>query len=725
MLLIVLILLALYPAASRAQPSASERMAARLRQIASEVRAQVPTNLNTLNMNAASAAYLREQLAKAQRRERKRALRLELAIQLLRAGQTREAIAELHILQAQDLSPSLRTRVRDRLGIAYLRLGEQENCLLHHTIASCLLPIQGEGIHTLQEGSQAALEQYTAILRENPDDLSARWLLNIAYMTLGQYPHAVPPEWLVPPACFADSSTIGRFADRAPGLGLDVVTLSGGSIVDDFDNDGYLDIVASSWGLDDQLRYFRNQGDGTFAERTEQAGLTGQVGGLNICQADYDNDGNRDILVLRGAWLADLGHHPNSLLRNSGGTFADATEAAGLLAFHPTHSAAWSDYDNDGDLDLYVGNESDAWERHPCQLYQNQGDGTFANVAPELSIDNIGFVKGVTWGDYDDDGDSDLYLSRLGQDNVLYRNEGPRKPFADATATAGVAEPQGSFPTWFWDYDNDGDLDLFAAGYHSENPAGIAAIYLGQPSSAARPRFYQNRGDGTFADITTQVGMDGIILAMGANYGDIDNDGFLDCYIGTGNPDLRSLLPNRMMRNVGGQRFAEATFSGGFGHIQKGHGISFADIDNDGDQDIYIVLGGAYDGDFYQNVLFENPGHGHRWLTLRLEGVQSNRDALGARIQARIRENGLIRDIYATVGSGGSFGSSSLQQELGLGRADTLLFVEVTWPTTGQKQRFSNLAMDQILRIREGDAAPIPIHLNRLSLSSAHHPISP
>ena len=246
MILIVLLLLALYPAPSQAQPSASERMAARLRQIASEGRAQVPTNLNTLNMNAASAAYLREQLAKAQNHNRQQALRLELAIQLLRAGQTREAIAELHTLQAQDLPPGLHTHVRDRLGIAYLRLGEQENCLLHHTIASCLLPIQGEGIHTLQEGSQTAIEQYTAALRKNPDDLSAHWLLNIAYMPLGQYPHAVPPEWLVPPDCFADSSTLGRFADRAPGLGLDVLALSGGSIVDDFDNDGYLDVVASS-----------------------------------------------------------------------------------------------------------------------------------------------------------------------------------------------------------------------------------------------------------------------------------------------------------------------------------------------------------------------------------------------------------------------------------------------------------------------------------------------
>ena len=172
MLLMVLILLALYPASPQAQQSASARMVARLQQIASEVRAQVPANLNTLNMNAASAVYLREQVAKAQSRDRQLALRLELAIQLLRAGQTREAIAELDILQAQDLPPALRTRVRDRLGIAYLRLGEQENCLLNHTIASCLLPIQGQGIHTLQEGSRAALEQYAAVLRADPNDLS-------------------------------------------------------------------------------------------------------------------------------------------------------------------------------------------------------------------------------------------------------------------------------------------------------------------------------------------------------------------------------------------------------------------------------------------------------------------------------------------------------------------------------------------------------------------------
>ena len=350
---LLVILLMCCPAASGAGESSSLRMAVLLQELAHQFQQRVPSDLDTYNLSSASADNLRKQGAATSPGPQRRQLRLQMAIQLLRAGETRAAIAELENLQGKSgLSPTLHTMIHDRLGIAYLRLGEQENCLLNHTIDSCLLPIRGEGVHTSREGSIAALVHYAAALRQNPDDLSARWLLNIAHMTLGQYPHEVPAEWLVPPELFASDFDPGRFHNRAPRLGLDVVALSGGSIVDDFDGDGHLDIVASSWGLTDQLRYFRNNGDGRFADRTATAGLTGQVGGLNIVQADYDNDGHRDILVLRGAWLSDLGHHPNSLLRNTGGAFVDATEAASLLAFHPTHSAAWADYDNDGDLDL-------------------------------------------------------------------------------------------------------------------------------------------------------------------------------------------------------------------------------------------------------------------------------------------------------------------------------------------------------------------------------------
>ena len=148
---------------------------------------------------------------------------------------------------------------------------------------------------------------------------------------------------------------------------------------------------------------------------------------------------------------------------------------------------------------------------------------------------------------------------------------------------------------------------------------------------------------------------------MGANYGDLDNDGFPDCYVGTGIPDLRSLTPNRMLRNDGGTRFLDVTTTGGFGNVQKGHGVSFADFDNDGDQDVFEVMGGAFEGDLYQNVLYENPGHGNRWLRLFPQGVQSNRGAVGGRVRVRVRQpDGSTRDIHHLIGSGGSFGANPL-----------------------------------------------------------------
>ena len=150
----------------------------------------------------------------------------------------------------------------------------------------------------------------------NPRDRSARWLLNIAYMTLGEHPGKVPARYLIPEEVFVSDYDIGQFRDVAPALGLDVAGLAGGGIMEDFDGDGHLDVFATSWGLCDQVRYFRNGGDGSFSDRTEEAGLLGIVGGLNALQTDYDNDGWADLLVLRGAWLnrppaTDGGRHPN------------------------------------------------------------------------------------------------------------------------------------------------------------------------------------------------------------------------------------------------------------------------------------------------------------------------------------------------------------------------------------------------------------------------------
>jgi hypothetical protein len=508
----------------------------------------------------------------------------------------------------------------------------------------------------------------------------------------------------------------------APLLGLDVVGLSGGGIMEDFDGDGYLDIMASSWGLRDPIRYFRNRGDGTFADRTEAAGLSGIVGGLNTCQADYDNNGYMDVLVLRGAWLDKEGYHPNSLLANQGeGRFVDTTEKAGLLTLHPTQTAAWGDFDNDGWVDLFVGNESRGEEIHPCELFRNQGDGTFVDEAVTAGLAVEGYVKAVVWGDYDNDGMLDLYISRLAPDepNLLLRNEGEdatgRWHFADVSEEAGVTGPDYSFPTWFWDYDNDGWLDLFVAGFKAD-VGDVAAAYLGLPHRADAPRLYRNNGDGSFADVTRAARLDVPLKAMGCNFGDLDNDGYLDCYIGTGDPDMASLVPNRMFRNKAGKTFQDVTTSGGFGHLQKGHAVAFGDIDHDGDQDVFAVIGGAFSGDVFQNVFFENPGHGNHWIKLKLQGRRSNRAAIGARIKIEVDTADGIRQIYATVTSGGSFGASSLRREIGLGQALAIRSLEITWPASRQVQVFADVAMDQILLIREGDPRPLSLELQAFKI---------
>ena len=649
--------------------------------------------------------------------------RIDLARELIFAGQCEEGIEQIQTIRQRMAmltappSPRAERFLQDMEIIAHLRLGELENCCARHSIDSCFVPIRGRGIHTVERGSRGAIRLLTDSLTENPANRVNRWLLNLAHMTLDEYPDKVPPQWLVPPEAFRSEYDITRFFDVAIPTGLDVVGLSGGAIMEDFDGDGFLDLMVSSWGPGDQVRYFRNNRDGTFSDRTVEAGLLGIVGGLNMVHADYNNDGHADVFILRGAWLHKEGRVPNSLLKNNGdGTFVDVTEAAGLLSMHPTQTAAWADYDNDGWIDLFIGNESSRrGGDHPCELFHNNGDGTFTDRAAEAGVAHTAYVKGVVFGDYDNDRYPDIYVSVNAGPNVLYHNDGPAGGdpaapvwrFSDATEVAGVGEPEYSFPTWFWDYDNDGWLDLFVFGYKWSTTGDVIADYLGWPHQGRPPRLYHNNGDGTFKDLAEAANLNKPLLAMGSNFGDLDNDGFLDFYAGTGEPDYRAVIPNRMFRNADGRSFQDVTTSGGFGNVQKGHGVAFGDIDQDGDQDIYVVMGGAFSGDVYQNLLFKNPGHGNRWITLALRGTRTNRAAIGARIHVRaVTETG-ERDIYRVVGTGGSFGSSSLQQEIGLGQATSIRFIEITWPVSGETQRMTDVGLDQLLVITEGDPQPV------------------
>ncbi len=610
----------------------------------------------------------------------------------------------------------------DFLAISYFRHGELQNCVHDHSSASCIIPIEPAAIHHQTDGSKGAVKLYTQILEKEPHNTEARWMLNLSYMTLGQYPKGVPDQWLIPDSVFQSKYPLKRFTDIASNSGVAVNDLAGGSILEDFNKDGLLDIVCSSWFPDHSIRYFINNGDGSFTDQTEKAGLIRHRGGLNLLQTDYNNDGYPDIFILRGAWLEGRGEHPNTLLRNNtDGTFTDVTIQAGLLSFHPTQTASWNDFNNDGWLDLFIGNESTESNLHPCELYINNRDGTFTDVAKKSGLEvstkeSPYFIKGVASGDYNNDQLTDIYISILRPTNVnnkLYKNQGVDKDgipkFEEVSTQSGLCEIIPSFPTWFWDYDNDGWLDIFAAGYshdpHQHITHDITLEYLGEKHTAQTGALFRNIGDGTFKNVSDSTHLNKIMFSMGANFGDLDNDGWLDFYLGTGDMGYESVIPNRMFRNEKGLLFQDVTQAGGFGHLQKGHAISFGDLDNDGDQDIYAVMGGGYKGDFFYNALFENPyQEENSWITINLVGVQSNRFGIGSRLEITVDEEGTDRKIYRDINSGGSFGASPLRAEIGLGKVDSIKEIKIIWAGSGTIQVLNNVACCQFITITENSS---------------------
>ena len=631
-------------------------------------------------------------------------------------------------------------RMKVLLALAYLRGGERMNCIKNHSAETCIFPIQGSGIHKIPDGSRNAARLYGELVKENPQNLEYRWLLNIAYMTLGEYPAGVSQDMLVPglevSTAQIDSGVfIKPFQDMASPLSLDINNMAGGCIIDDFDNDDFLDIVTSAWGMDEQMHYFKNKGDGSFADQSEASRLKELTGGLNLMQMDYNNDGFKDIFVLRGAWLrGNYGKQPNSLLKNNGdGTFTDVTIASGLLSFHPTQTATWNDFNNDGWLDVFIGNES--WEgnaisgSHPAELFLNNQDGTFTNVATQSGVEVTGFVKGVTSGDYNNDGWKDIFATSLSGERFLLKNKGASEKipvFEDVTKQAGVSAEglSRTFPTWFWDYDNDGWLDLFAGDFTFDMPissySAAEALNISTGTSGACI-LYRNNQDGTFTNVSQEVGLVKKAFTMGANFGDIDNDGYLDMYLGTGNPELESIVPNKLFKNLAGKKFVDVTAPARVGHLQKGHAISFADVDNDGDQDIYIEMGGAYKGDAFHNSFYINPNQDerNRWIVLDLVGTKANRSAIGSRIKVTFTEDGKKRSVYRDVNSGGSFGASPLRKEIGIGRTEIIDEIEIQWHP-GTKQVFRNIRPNQFLRFIEGSDTIENIPIKMFKFNANH-----
>jgi hypothetical protein len=599
-------------------------------------------------------------------------------------------------------------------GVAALRRGENDNCIMCRGESSCILPIAPAAVHTTPAGSRLAIRHFTEYLEQFPNDLGARWLLNLAHMTLGEHPDKVDPRFLVSLDRFRNSEfDIGKFRDVGHLAGVNRFNQAGGAIMEDFDNDGWPDLVVSSLDPLERLAVYWNKGTGAFEERGESAGVANQLGGLYCVQTDYNNDGRMDVFIPRGAWLP-LPVRP-SLLRNNGDrTFSDVTAEAGLLDPVNSNSASWADYDNDGWLDLFI-----CCERQPNRLYHNLKNGKFEEVSVRAGLREPDGrhhgCKGSAWFDFDNDNYPDLFLNNLRGVAQLFHNNRDGT-FSNATAEMNIQGPYHGFSCWAWDYDNDGWLDLFATCYERTLEDVVRGL-LGRPHSTYSNRLYRNVGGKRFEDKTKEAGLDQVFSCMGSNYGDFDSDGFLDFYLATGDPSLATLVPNRMFKNVAGARFAEITGTSGTGHLQKGHAVACGDWDRDGDIDLFVQTGGATPGDRYHDVLFQNPGQGNHWLTLKLIGQKTNRAAVGARVKV-VTAGEKPLTVSRHVSSGSSFGANSLQQFIGLAKADRIAQLEVYWPTSGTTQVFRDIAPDQAIEVTEFAESYRPLDWKPVSQSN-------
>jgi hypothetical protein len=542
-------------------------------------------------------------------------------------------------------------------------------------------------------------------------------------------PQAIPMEEVVVERPYV---RLPRFADVTREAGIDfehvygerplqniLQTTGAGACFFDYDGDGDQDLYLVNGSFLDRTNaprptnaLYRNQGDGTFAEATQESGTGDEGYGMGCAAADYDNDGDLDLYVTN--------YGPNVLYRNEGdGTFAEVGARAGVDNPLWSVGAAFADYDSDGWLDLFVGNYLDFdlrgaqmrslvsvregfrlypgprdYQAQPDALYRNLGNGTFADRSRQAGLNpQAGKAMGCGFGDYDNDGDPDLFVANDRTPNHFYRNDGGI--FSEVAIWAGVAynedgHESGAMAVDFGDYDNDGWLDLLVTDFIFEYN-----------------HLYRNLRDGTFEDVGVRAGLalsSFNFVAWGGGLFDYDNDGHLDLFVANGhvheNIDVlsESLVfeqPNQLFHNEGDGTFTEVSAISGppFQEARVSRGAAFADYDNDGDLDILVVNAGSA-----ASLLRNDGGNREHWLVVRLVGTSGNRDAIGARVQVEAGSLRLLREVH----SGSSYLSQSdLRLFFGLGGHDRAERVLFRWPG-GRTEILENIAADRLLTLVEG-----------------------
>ena len=586
---------------------------------------------------------------------------------------------------------------RLELGRIYIKCGRNDDAARELALAGRNPKTLGRAMHEsaiahYRAGRlEEAVRDGSAALAANPANERARVCLWLSAKSNGGYPASVPAEHRMEMKTGYAPSRV-RFENIAKKIGMDKVCAGRGTAVFDYNNDGLPDIVIAAAHAGCTL--YRNNGDGTFTDVSVGSGLDECINAFVVIAGDYDNDGFVDLFVTRqGFYYGDCALYHN----NGDGTFTNVTEKAGVQNWGPAYTAHFVDYDNDGYLDLFIGNNLGGMMDRLRQnrLFHNNGDGTFTEVTEASGLHNNFTTIGSAWGDYNNDGYSDLFLSSgLGRPQ-LFRNNGDGT-FTDVSIQAGFTD-NAVATTCFWcDYDNDGWLDIVQYTW-SDHEDAIYTMKNGRgPDDGSPLRVYHNNHDGTFTMLNREIGIDGCWGTMSGNFGDVNNDGFIDLLLGNGSPRMERLEPFILLESDGAS-FHDTTFAAGLPFFGKSHGVNCADLFGDGRMSILIASGGGYPGDLLPMMVHcpkELPGN---YLNVRLRGTKSNRDAIGARITLISGDHRQMKEIS----HGTSFGCLPTEQHFGLGKGTKIDALEIQWPS-GLRQRVENPAVNQTIRIVEG-----------------------
>jgi hypothetical protein len=540
-------------------------------------------------------------------------------------------------------------------------------------------------------------------MNANPLDERPRSVMFQAAQKMGGYPSFVPEAHRMQVKAGFAKPTV-YFEDIAARLGLDKTSGGRGTAVFDYDNDGWLDIaITSAYG---GSNLYHNNGDGTFTDVSVDSGLDSATNTFAIIAGDYNNDGFTDLYITRAGFYVGEGQ----LFRNNGdGTFTDVTKQAGLdTVWGPAFTASWVDYDGDGLLDLFVANNlGGLFERKtPNRLFHNNGNGTFTEVTEEAGLRTIWPTIGGAWGDYDNDGRMDLFLSNgLGR-SQLFHNNGDGT-FSDVSDAAGVTAMGFGSPAFWWDYDNDGWMDI-GQFIWSDHDDVIYTMRRGVgPQGGQSMRVYHNNRDGTFTMVSRKLGLTECWGTMSGSFGDFNNDGYLDLALGNGSPKLDRLDPLVIFENDG-RKFRNTSFAAGLPFTGKSHGVNLADLFGDGRLSILVAAGGAYPGDLLTTSIYCPKSLPGNYLNVRLVGVTSNRSAIGARVS--LEAGG--RKQFREVSGGSNFGCLPFEQHFGLAGMLKVDAIEVRWPG-GLRQRFEDLPVNRTLEFVEGGSTWRDVYANR------------